>query len=175
MSQATERNLMPWDVRATRTLNVWAAAWMAFLGLIIVIDVTGRAFFSHPIAGVPEVVAASLVGIAFLQLPYAILSGTMLRTTVLRDILGPLARRTVEVAGLLLGAAFFAILVYAEWEPMVTSFATLEYEGGEGFRVPVYPVHAVIMASAIVSALCYARLAYKMLRGEEAAVKPLEF
>ena len=175
MSQASDKNLMSWDVRATRTLNIWAAAWMAFLGVIIVVDVTGRAFFNRPIAGVPEVVAASLVGIAFLQLPYAILSGTMLRTTVLRDNLKPAARKAVEVIGLLLGAGFFGVLIYAEWEPMVTSFATLEYEGGEGFHVPVYPVHAVIMASAIVSALCYLRLALKMLRGEEAAVKPLEF
>lgn len=154
-----------WDVRAARLLNIWAAAWMAGLGVLIVIDVSGRAMFNRPIAGVPEMVAASLVGIAFLQLPYSILSRMMIRTTVLRDALGPTARRAIEALAALLGFGFFALLGYASWEPMADSVANLEYEGSEAFRVPIYPIRIIVVAAAIVAAYCYLRVVVATLRG----------
>ena len=152
------------DLRMSRRLNIAAAAWMAALGVLIVVDVTGRALFNRPITGVPEIVAASIVGIAFLQLPYSILSRMMIRTTVLRDALGPAARRSLEILNALLGFGFFALLAYASWEPMLTSWEHLEYEGSEAFQVPVYPVRAVVVASGILSAYCYARLTFDALR-----------
>jgi len=158
--QATD----PWDRRAARLLNLWAAAWMALLGVLIIVDVTGRAIANLPIAGVPEIVAASIVGIAFLQLPYAVLSRMMLRTTVLRDALGPASRRAVETFAAGVGVVFFALLAFAAWEPMVTSLATLEYEGGEGFHVPVYPIHALVFLSAVAAAYCYARRTVQAFR-----------
>ncbi len=161
-----------WDLRAARILNVWAAGWMALLGVLIIVDVTGRFVANRPIPGVPEMVAASLVGIAFLQLPYSVLSRMMLRTTILRDALGPNARRWVETIAVSLGVLFFGLLAYASFEPMIRSWETLEYEGGEGFHVPVYPIHTLVFLSALAATVCYARIAWQTCRGHERPIEP---
>jgi len=41
------------DQRASRVLNILAAAWMALLGVLILVGVSGRALFPHRITGVP--------------------------------------------------------------------------------------------------------------------------
>ena len=163
-----------WDVRASRILNIWAAAWMAALGVLIIVDVTGRALVNRPVTGVPELVAASLVGIAFLQLPYSILSRMMIRTTVLRDAFPASLRKWLDALTALLGFAFFALLAYGSWEPMIESWSNLEYEGSEAFKVPIYPIRAVVMASGLFSAYCYLRIVIASLRDTREFAEPSE-
>lgn len=142
-------------VALARTIHVISAFWVLVLGFAIIADVVGRTFLSAPIQGTTEIVKASVVAITFLQLPLAIFSGSMLRTEVFADALGPLARRLLRTAGYLLGAALFAMIVYASWDAAVFSVVRGEYEGEGALRVPTWPVRWIIVASAAFSALAY--------------------
>jgi TRAP-type C4-dicarboxylate transport system permease small subunit len=62
------------------TLNSIGTAWIFLLMLIINADVLARYLFNSPIAGVPEMVALSIVGIVFLQLSDAVRAGRLTRS-----------------------------------------------------------------------------------------------
>ncbi len=77
-------------VRIARSIHVISALWVLVLAAIIFVDVVGRAGFNKPFLGASEIIKNSVVSIALLQLPLAILMDSMLRTTVLSERFGPL-------------------------------------------------------------------------------------
>ena len=58
-------------VAIMRLANVVATLWIILLMLLIVGDILGRELFGNPIAGVPEMVKFSIVGIVFLQISHS--------------------------------------------------------------------------------------------------------
>ena len=76
-----------------RVIHVLSAFWVLLIAFVIIADVLGRAIFSAPLQGTTEIIRNSVVAITFLQLPLAILSGSMLRTEIVSELLGPTGRR----------------------------------------------------------------------------------
>ena len=62
-------------VKFTYGLNVVAVIWTFLLVFFVTADVMGRFIFNHPITGIPEIIQASLVGLAFLILASHYLGG----------------------------------------------------------------------------------------------------
>jgi TRAP-type C4-dicarboxylate transport system permease small subunit len=116
-------------VRFARTIHVISALWVLVLALIILADVVGRAGFNSPFLGASEIIKNSVVSIALLQLPLAILMDSMLRTTVLTDRFGPLGQRLLRTLCGALGCAIFLLIAWAGWQPALSAFAVGEYEG----------------------------------------------
>ena len=114
---------------ATRLLHIIAAIWLCLIAMTIVVDVFGRYFFNSPLTGTAEIVANSIVAIAFLQIPFAIRTYGMLRTTVVLDHLGDVGRRLFNMTNYLLGVAVFVLMAWASWGPLLNSWAICEYEG----------------------------------------------
>ncbi len=77
------------------TANVVATLWILGLMVLIVADVLGRETLGQPIAGVPEMVKYSIVGIVFLQIAHTHRKGEMIRST---GILGMLTARYPRAA-----------------------------------------------------------------------------
>ena len=92
-------------IRIARVIHLISAFWTLALALLIFGDVMGRTMFSAPIPGTKEILQNSVVSIAFLQLPLAIYSGSMLRTSVFADAVPPFMRRLLRTFGALLGLA----------------------------------------------------------------------
>ncbi|MCW1931752.1 hypothetical protein [Pararhodobacter zhoushanensis] len=59
----------------TAVLNAVGTVWIVALMLLIVSDIAMRNIANAPIAGVPEMVSFSIVGIVFLQLSHALRAG----------------------------------------------------------------------------------------------------
>lgn len=154
---------------ATRLLHIMAAIWLCLLAVTIVVDVFGRFVFNSPLTGTAEIVANSVVAIAFLQIPFAIRTYGMLRTTVVLDLLGAAGRRIFNIATYLLGVAVFLAISYASWEPMLFSWSIGEYEGEGALRVPTYPVRTFIVVMSVIAALAYLLLCLREIRGEASA------
>ncbi len=138
-----------------RTIHVLSAFWILLIAFVIVADVIGRAVFSAPLQGSTEIIRNSVVAITFLQLPLAILSGSMLRTELLSELLGPTGRRIMRTLAYLLGFALFALIAYADWRPASVAYRIGEYEGEGALRIPVWPVHFILIATSIMSAAAY--------------------
>ena len=84
---------MKMQIRGARLLHICSAFWMLALAFLIFADVFGRLVFSSPVPGTKELLQNSVVTITFVQIPLAIYSGSMLRTTILSDAVPPVMRR----------------------------------------------------------------------------------
>lgn len=148
----------------TRALLVIAATLAFLLSFLVVADVVGRVIFNSPVKGTPEIVSFSIVIILWLQTAYAIRSGGMLHVTAFVEMLPPRARRALEVAGALLGAAFFALVLWGSFEPAAHAWNSNEFEGEGALRVPVWPARFLIILGAALAVLNYLILAVERAR-----------
>jgi TRAP-type mannitol/chloroaromatic compound transport system permease small subunit len=148
----------------TRAMNAAGTLWIVALMLLINADLLMRNLFAAPIRGTTELVALSIVGIVFLQLPDTLYAGRMTRTTVFMD---RLQRRHPRVAALvhalhhLAGFGFMAVTLWASWEPLMESVRIREYIGAIGdFTAPVWPVRLITLLGLGCTALMFALLAW---------------
>jgi TRAP-type C4-dicarboxylate transport system permease small subunit len=153
--------------RINALLHYAAAAWLFGLALLILADVLARGLANAPLRGTAEIVANSIVAIAFLQLCYAVREGGMLRVGMLDALLPGRTQRALRIAGALLGAALFAGIAVASWQPMLAAWQIGEHGGYEGsLRIPVYPVRTLLVATTLLATVNYLLLAYRNLRRE---------
>lgn len=155
-----------WLGKFSRSLHMLAAIWLFLLAFLILADVVGRGVFNTPIQGTAELVANSIVAIAFLQLSHSIRMGGMLRAEFLDAYLPVRLMRTFSMLGYLAAVALFIAIAYASWEPMLRAWEIKEYQGDGALRVPTYPVRMIIVATSILSALSYVALFMRGLNGE---------
>ncbi|MFB4162286.1 TRAP transporter small permease [Alteribacillus sp. JSM 102045] len=123
--------------------------WILALMLIIVSDVVGRNFFNHPIIGVPEIAKNSIVGITFLQLPYVLLKGRHIRSTVIVDKLKGRWKQFLLYVTWIAVIILFALLIYAIWPATMSSFMNKEFTGEGSIRIPTFPTYFIIVFSSI--------------------------
>lgn len=142
-------------------MKLIAAVWIMLLSIFILVEVVARGVFNIPIIGLKEVVANSIVIIAFLQLPYTVRIGGMLRAEVLDTVLPASVNRALTRIAFLLGGLLFAAVAYAAWDPMLRAWASGEYEGEGGFRVPTYPVRTIIVIGSALGAINFLLIALR--------------
>lgn len=155
------------QTRVSKILHIVSSAWVLVLAVIILVDVVGRAVFNHPLLGTAEIIKNSVVAILFLQIPLAILVGAMLRTTIILDWVGPRFRAAIELVACSLGLLFFVALAVGSYEPLLEAWRIGEYEGEGAMRVPTYPVRAIVLAMAVLSASIFSWQIFRILSGKK--------
>ena len=115
----------------------------------------GRIFFNSPLLGTIEIIKNSVVAITFLQLPLAIYSETMLKTTIFYGLSRKRLQKLMRTLSSLLGFLFFLAIIYSSWGHFVEAVAIGEYEGEGALRVPTYPVRFLIVVTSAFSAFMY--------------------
>ena len=116
-------------IKGARMLHIISAFWTLALALLIFGDVMGRIMLTRPIPGTKEILQNSIVTITFLQIPLAIYSGSMLRTTILSDAVPPTMRRILRTLASLLGLALFLALIWGTIPSFYDAYRIGEYEG----------------------------------------------
>jgi TRAP-type mannitol/chloroaromatic compound transport system permease small subunit len=150
-------------------LNAIGSLVIGAVMLLMCSDVLLRNFANHPIDGVAELVATSIIVIVFLQLPATLRHGRMARADLFLD---PFVARRPR-AGLLLrafyalcGAFACSVIAYATWPVLVRAWVDAEFLGVQGvFTFPTWPMRAVVVLSAGLATLQYMVLAAKDVRG----------
>lgn len=151
---------MTMPIRLSKAIHLVSAFWTLALAFLIFFDVAGRSLLSQPIPGTKEIIQNSVVAITFLQLPLAIYSGSMLRTTVFADAVPTSVRRILRTIAYLLGVAFFVALVLGSYIPFLDSYRIGEYEGEGAFRVPVWPLRGIILVASVFGIFAYLSMIY---------------
>lgn len=142
--------------RLAGAMNAVGTLWIVALMLLINADVLGRALFNSPIAGVPEMVSLSIVGIVFLQLAHTAETGRLTRSTSLVDAL---ARRPRVLAGLeaaygLCGTAVSAVMTQAGLSLFLNAWNRHEMVGEFGnFQAPLWPVRLIVLVGCAMLTL----------------------
>jgi TRAP-type C4-dicarboxylate transport system permease small subunit len=150
-----------------------AAALLAFvLGFLVVADVIGRGAFGRPVKGTPEIVSMSIVIICFLLASYAVQSGSMIRTDVLIDRFGWRGDLVARLLTGVLGAGFFALIVWGSFEPALYAWTSGEFEGEGALRVPAWPARMVVLVGSLLVMITYVAQALRavaaLMRGNGA-------
>ena len=149
-------------------MNSIGTAWVFVLLVIINLDIVGRALFNHPVRGVPEIVALSIVACVFLQIAHTIRVGRLTRSDILLDWLQrrcPAARHFLEGLYCLVGAGLMGILFKSSLPMFVKAWRIGEYVGAEGdFMAPVWPVRLIILAGCAAGAVQFALMAAASFR-----------
>lgn len=145
-----------WSDLTAKALLAFAATLAFLLSFLVVADVVGRTVFSSPVKGTPEIVSMSIVIICFLQASYAIRSGGMLHVDVIPALLPARLHQALAALGCLLGAAFFAVVLYGGLEPFAHAWSSNEYEGEGALRIPTWPARLAVLLGAGLAALDYA-------------------
>jgi TRAP-type C4-dicarboxylate transport system permease small subunit len=146
--------------RLSKFLMVAAATWTFGLAFLVMANIIGRTFFSRPVYGTAEMVAASIVIIVFLQAGYAIRSRSMLRADFLVVLLPDKVQRVLLAIGYLLGAAFFLMIITGGWDVSIQSFVNGEYEGEGALRVPSWPARWTVLVGSGLAMVNYLVMAY---------------
>lgn len=158
--------------RLTSAMNAIGTAWILALMVLINADVIGRGAFGQPIAGVPEMVALSIMGIVFLQLANTLRSGKLTRSDAL---LGVLRRRLPRVATAidalfnLTGAVLVWVIVESFYPKFTRSWEREEFVGAVGnFTAPTWPINLIVLIGAtamlitfLLNAVCLATAAWR--------------
>ena len=138
-------------------MNSIGTAWVFVLLVIINLDIGGRAIFNHPIRGVPEIVAMSIVACVFLQIAHTLKVGRLTRSDILMNWLEnryPRVKRFLEGVYYLVGFFLMAILCKASFPFFTKAWRIDEYVGAEGdFMAPIWPVKLIILIGCVAGAI----------------------
>ncbi len=146
--------------------GIIGAVWIGLLMLVITADVLGRLFFNSPITGTSEIVRNSVSAIVFLLIPYVMRARGHVRSTLVLARVPAAVRQTLLALSDLVGFALFALVAWSSWDPMVQGWIRGEFEGFEGFKLPVYPIRTVIVAASVLMCLECLSAFIKTLGGE---------
>ena len=146
--------------KLARAVHLFSAFWTLGLGLLIFADVTGRTFLNEPIPGTKEILQNSVVAITFLQLPLAIYSGSMLRTSIFADAMPGSVRKLLRTFGAVLGFAVFMTMLWSTWPSFMDAYRIGEYEGEGALRVPTWPVRGIVLVISAFGAFAYLSMIY---------------
>jgi TRAP-type mannitol/chloroaromatic compound transport system permease small subunit len=149
-------------------MNSIGTAWVFVLLVIINLDIGGRALFNHPVRGVPEIVAMSIVACVFLQIAHTLKAGRLTRSDLLLNWLAlryPRVKQFLEGIYHLIGAALMAIIFKASIPFLGKAWRIGEYVGAEGdFMAPVWPVKLIILIGCAAGVLQFLLMAFGSFR-----------
>lgn len=141
----------------TEALNALGTVWILGLMLMICADVVGRSLFGKPIAGVPELVSLSIVGIVFLQLASTLRAGRMTRSDMLLNLFGkrlPKVGFALDFVFNLAGAYIAYIIFSASYPRFLTAVQRGEFVGAVGhFTAPTWPIKLILIVGAAALSL----------------------
>lgn len=138
-----------------QAIHIVSSLWVFILALVILIDVFGRILFLSPLPGTKEILQNSVILVTFLQLPLAIYSGSMLRTTLLVDAMPTVLRKVMRIFCYLLGFALFTAVGWATIPEAMEALRLGEYEGEGALRIYTWPIRLMIAATAFFAAIAY--------------------
>ena len=149
-------------------MNSIGTVWVFVLLIIINLDIGGRALFNHPVRGVPEIVAMSIVACVFLQLAHTLKVGRLTRSDILMNWLDtrlPRLKQFLEGIYYLIGAGLMAVIFKASIPFFKKAWRIGEYVGAEGdFMAPVWPVKLIILIGCIAATIQFLLMAFSSFR-----------
>ncbi len=151
--------------RLVDSLNAAGSVVIAAVMLLMCADVLLRNLLNHPLDGVAELVATSIIVIVFLQLPSTLRHGRMSRADLFIDPFvqtRPRAGKRLRALFSLAGVFACAVIAYASWPMLARAWRDDEFLGIEGvFSFPIWPMRLVVCIGAALAAIQYALLMWQ--------------
>jgi TRAP-type C4-dicarboxylate transport system permease small subunit len=94
---------------------------------------------------------------------YTLRSGNHLRTTLFLGRMPPVAQRAVLIANSVIGIGLFVLIAWLGWIEFGKSWEIGAFEGEHPVRIPVWPVWAILVGGAVLTAVQFALDALRYL------------
>lgn len=152
--------------RLIGVMNAAGTVWIIGLMVLINADILGRGALNAPIAGTPELVSFSIVGIVFLQLAHTLRSGSMTRSDVLLNVLqrrAPRLRRGLLAVFHLAGALLMFVIAWKYWPSVAHAWTSPErnFMGNPGFfTIPLWPLYVLVFLGIVATAVQFLLMAW---------------
>ena len=153
-------------IKIARYMHVMSSIWVFILGAVILIDVFGRVLFLQPLPGTKEILQSSVIAVTFLQIPLAIYSGSMLRTTLIGDLFPEFVKKLLRTFSFVLGFILFAAIAYATLPEAIEAYRLGEYEGEGSLRIYTWPIRVLILVTGLFAAFAYLTMIVADWRGD---------
>jgi len=147
-------------------MHILSSVWVFILAVVILIDVFGRILFSQPLPGTKEILQSSVIAVTFLQIPLAIYSGSMLRTTLVHELMPAFVKKLFRTFAYVLGFILFAAIGYASFPEAIDALRIGEYEGEGALRIYTWPIRFLIVVTAVFAAIAYLTMMVADWRGK---------
>lgn len=121
--------------------------------VFIVMDVLGRAMFSRPLTGAPELVKVTLVALVFLGLAKTLSEGRHIRVTILQNRVSPKTGAILNLIADITGALVLILICLSSWDLMIEAIKAGEYEGAGALRVPTSPLRIIIVVCSALTVI----------------------
>lgn len=140
--------------RATVSLNVVGTLWIGVIMIVVCTDIIARWLFNSPISAVPLVVAFSIIGIVYLQLPQALRAGRWIQSDAVYNRMirrFPFCGNIFAVLVNLLGAVFMSIIWINNIPRAITAFKSGYFRGSLGdVTLPQWPLEVVVIVGCFL-------------------------
>lgn len=150
--------------RLLSSLNIIASLAVVGIMFLIAADVIGRAGFNRSVAGVPEIVKVSIVCIVWLQMAHTLRRGGHLQSSLIFGVLPSSMQRIVSALNCLAGIAVFGLIAWYASDDVLKTFQRGTFEGEHPVRIPVWPIWAILVLGAALTAIEYAAQLVRMLK-----------
>ncbi len=151
--------------KLSEILQSIAAIWLVFVAFTIFAEVTFRNFGLF--LGADQIVQNSVPAIVFLQVPFAIVSGTMLRTTLIYEFCTKNGKKIINILSFLIGVMLFIGISVGGWTDMIKGWEIKEYQGIGAIEFPVYIIRTVIIFASIMIVFIYASLVFNEFKKKD--------
>tara|TARA_Y100001960_G_C14168826_1_gene584366 strand:- start:68 stop:583 length:516 start_codon:yes stop_codon:yes gene_type:complete len=151
--------------KLSEILQSIAAIWLVFVAFTIFAEVTFRNFGLF--LGADQIVQNSVPAIVFLQVPFAIVSGTMLRTTLIYEFCTKNGKKIINILSFLIGVMLFVGISVGGWTDMIKGWEIKEYQGIGAIEFPVYIIRTVIIFASIMIVFIYASLIFNEFKKKD--------
>jgi TRAP-type C4-dicarboxylate transport system permease small subunit len=151
------------------SINALASFGIFLVMVFVCTDVVGRVFFNSPIMGTSEVVKVGVVGLVFMQVPWAFWENRHIRSDLIAGRLGPRGQIFAALVRNVIAFSAMLFIFLANWKPMMKAWKILEYEGEGALHVPVYPLFTIIQLGSGLAAII---AVYSIIRNIQSLVKP---
>ena len=151
--------------KLSEILQSIAAIWLVFVAFTIFAEVAFRNFGLF--LGADQIVQNSVPAIVFLQVPFAIVSGTMLRTTLIYEFCTKNGKKIINILSFLIGIMLFIGISVGGWTEMIKGWEIKEYQGIGAIEFPVYIIRTVIIFASIMIVFIYASLVFNELKQKD--------
>ncbi len=132
-------------------LNSVAAFLVFAIMVVITTDVVARTVFNHPFQGVSEVVANSIIILCFLEISYALMKGSLVRTSLVYDKVPVKVKCIIDCFAAVLGIVVFVLLIKGSWPNFLSALAINDSEVAGSVRIPTTPGRfSIIFGSAAI-------------------------
>jgi len=138
-------------------LNIIATIWIFALTFYVVGDVLGRVLFRSPLPGTPELAKFSIVAITFFQIPYVLMKGRHIRTTIILDRLPGAFSQYIDTFASVVGVIVFAMIFYGGWDLMMQAYQTGAVEGHGALEVPTWPTRTIVEIGSLLMVILFMR------------------